>query len=90
VLSLTNTGIQVNTWSGIKGDWSSLYAHPSTMANSSINQKVYGNLAVTASGNAFAVVQQDGQSVTIENWQLSDDTINWSLLGNVALDKGTW
>lgn len=59
------------------------------MANSSNNMKIYGSVAVTATGSAFAVVQQDGQKDSIENWQVADDTVDWSSIGNVNLN-GAW
>ncbi|MCJ1465170.1 hypothetical protein MMC07_003786 [Pseudocyphellaria aurata] len=89
VLSLSSTGIAVDTWSGPVNDWLIHHAHPSAMANSTNNMRSYESIAVTAIGNAFAVVKQDGQTDVIENWQVSDDTINWSLIGNVDLD-GIW
>ncbi|MCJ1267282.1 hypothetical protein MMC22_007167 [Lobaria immixta] len=89
VLSLSNTGVEVNTWSGAKNHWLSQNAHPSVMANSTSNTKIYGSLAVTAIGNAFAVVRTNGQADVIESWQVADDTMNWSLIGNVSLN-GAW
>lgn len=59
------------------------------MANSTSNTKIYGSLAVTAIGNAFAFVRTNGQADVIENWQVADDTMNWSLIGNVSLN-GAW
>ena len=59
------------------------------MANSMSNKKVYGSVAVTATGNAFGVVKQDGQVDAIRNWQLADDMVDWSLTGNVDLG-GAW
>lgn len=51
--------------------------------------KVYETVAVTAIGNGFAVVKEDGQADVIENWQLTDDLIDWNLIGNVNL-QGAW
>ena len=59
------------------------------MANSTENMKTYESIAVTATGNAFAVVKQDGQADAIENWQVANDMVDWTLTGNVDLD-GTW
>lgn len=59
------------------------------MANSTSNTKTYESVAVTATGNAFAVVKQDGQTDVIKNWQVAPDMIDWSLVGNVNLN-GVW
>lgn len=59
------------------------------MTNSTKNMKRYDSVAVTAIGNAFGVVKQDGQADAIENWQVADDMLDWSLVGNVNLN-GTW
>ena len=59
------------------------------MVNSTSNKKSYGSVAVTAIGNAFSVVQQDGQADAIENWLVADDMVDWSPIGNVVLG-GSW
>ena len=59
------------------------------MANSTGNVKTYEDVAVTAIGNAFAVVKQDGQADAIEYWKVADDLVDWTLIGNVDLN-GTW
>lgn len=87
VLFPSNNGIQVDTWSP-SGDWVH-NRHPSAMANSTNNMKIYGSVAVTATGSAFAVVQQDGQKDSIGNWQVADDIVDWGLIGNVNLN-GAW
>ena len=89
VLSLSNEGIVVDTWEGAINDWVEHDNHPSAMVNLTSNNKIYGDVAVTATGNAFGVVIQDGQAEKIENWQLADDTVDWSLVGNVDLG-GAW
>ena len=89
VLSVSNKGIEVNTWSGAINDWLAQYNQPSAMANSTGNSRSYGSLAVTATGSAFGVVKQDGQVDTIESWQVQDDMVDWSLVVNVDLG-GAW
>lgn len=89
VLSLSTIGIEVNTWSGARNDWLAHNLHPSAMANSTENLKIYGSVAVTAIGSAFAVVKQDGQADSIGNWQVADNTVDWSLIGSLNLN-GTW
>lgn len=89
VVSLNTTGMEVNTWSGASNDWLAHNLHPSAMANSTDNVKIYGSVAVTAIGSAFAVVKQDGQADAIGNWQVADDTVDWNLIGNINLN-GTW
>ena len=41
VLSLSTTGIVVDTWSGKNNDWLTHDGHPSAMANSTKNMKTY-------------------------------------------------
>lgn len=59
------------------------------MANSTGNGRSYGSVAVTATGTAYGVVKGDGQVDSIERWQVQDDMVDWSLVGNVDLD-GAW
>ena len=59
------------------------------MVNATGGGKSYGAVAVTAPGSAFGVVKQDGRADEIENWQLQDDMVDWSLIGNVDL-SGVW
>ncbi|MCJ1465115.1 hypothetical protein MMC07_003731 [Pseudocyphellaria aurata] len=82
ILSLDTTGIKVSTWSGTELKFLAEDVYPATMANSTTNKRIYESVAVTAIGNAFAVVKQDGQADAIENWQLADDTVGWGLVGN--------
>lgn len=89
VVSLSATGIEVDTWSGVTSDWLARRRNPSAMANSTNDMKIYGSVAVTALGNAFAVVKQDGQADSIGSWQVADDTVDWNLIGNLNLN-GTW
>ncbi|MCJ1426443.1 hypothetical protein MMC29_004346 [Sticta canariensis] len=69
LLTLSSTGIGVDTWSGTKYAWVVK--------------------AVTATGNAFAVVRRDGQADSIESWRVEDDLVDWTSTGNVDL-HGTW
>ena len=85
VLFVSNQGIEVNTWSGAINDWLDQDTHPSVMANSTSNKKAFEDVAVTATGNAFGVVKQEGQADAIKNWQVSDDMVDWNLIGNVDL-----
>ena len=59
------------------------------MANSTGSGRSYGSVAVTATGTAFGVVKQDGQVDKIESWQVQDDTVDWTLVGNVDIG-GAW
>ena len=59
------------------------------MANSTDSRQSYGSVAVTAMGTAYGVVKQDGQVDKIESWQVQDDTVDWSLVGDVDLG-GAW
>ena len=83
MLSLSFTGIRVSTWLGTRNNWAHpLFSAPSAMANSSSNEKVFGSLAVTAFGDAFAVVEgQDGQADRIEQWQVADGAVSWRSVG---------
>ena len=87
VLSISGNGVQVETWSGAINDWLLHSAHPSAMANSSINDKTYESVAVTAIGCAFGAVRQDGRSDQIEYWQVDDDLNDWTLIGNVDIGE---
>ena len=89
VLSVSNKGVLVNTWSGAINNWLEQYNRPSAMVNSTGSGRSYGSVAVTAAGIAFGVVKQDGQVDKIESWQVQDDTVDWSLVGNVDLG-GAW
>lgn len=84
VLSLSDSGVEVDTWSGEINDWLQHDAHPSVMANSTRNGTIYGSVAITAIGNAFAVVTQN-QSDTIQNWQVANDLIDWGSVGTVDI-----
>ena len=77
VLSLSSSGIKVNTWEGTENDWSSYYASPTQLANSTLNEKLYGDVAMTATGTAFAVTQQGDGAPQIQSWQLADDFHSW-------------
>lgn len=89
VLSVFDKGLEVDTWSGAIDGWLELYEHPSAMENATGDGKVYGSVAVTAIGRAFAVARQDGLVDEIESWQVEDDMVDWSLAGKVDLD-GAW
>ncbi|KAI9697603.1 MAG: hypothetical protein M1836_004553 [Candelina mexicana] len=83
LLSAFKGGIQVNTWSGAINDWMKQSMQPAVMSNSQYYEKVYGSVAVTATGSAFGVVKQPGHVDEIENWQVRDDLQSWTLTGNV-------
>ena len=60
------------------------------MVNSSTGAGTsYGSVAVTAIGSAFGVVRREGQVDGIENWQVQDDMVDWSVIGYVDLG-GVW
>ena len=59
------------------------------MANTADSGRSYESVAVTAIGTAFGVVKQDGQVDKIESWQVQDDTVDWTLVGNVDIG-GAW
>ena len=86
VLSLSDSGVEVDTWSGEINDWLQHDTHPSVMANSTSSEKAYGSLAVTAIGNAFAVVTENGKD-TIQNWQVADDMVDWIVVGTVDVES---
>lgn len=93
LLSLSSTGIQVGAWSGQAVKWLVLDNRPSPMTNSTANPKVYGALAVTATGRAFAVVstttEDQRQNDRIESWRVADDFISWTATGVVDVG-GAW
>lgn len=60
------------------------------MTNSSANPKIYGSLAVTAIGRAFAVVSSgDQKTQAIESWQVANDFVSWASTGTVDV-KNAW
>ena len=95
VLSVSPEGIEVNTWSGQINGWLELAAHPPAFANvigsKNVTNEIFGDLAVTATGVAFAVVSSDnGSADTIESWQVEDDTVTWSHIGTVSWLDEYW
>lgn len=89
LLSLSATGIQVGSWSGLDARWLVQDNHPSPMTNSTANPKIFGALAVTAIGRAFAVVSTSDQKHAIESWQVADDFVSWTSTGTVNIG-GAW
>jgi hypothetical protein len=85
LLSLSSRGIQVNTWEGSRNDWAAYETHPSAMSNSTTNPKVYGPVAMTAMGTAYAIVQSTTGNMTIGRWQVSDDYTDWTQIENVDI-----
>lgn len=85
LLSLSATGIEVDTWSGQINDWLEHDNHPSSMANSTANAKTYEAVAVTAMGQAFAAVSISDEKYIIESWQVADDMVDWSSTGTVDI-----
>jgi hypothetical protein len=84
VLQLSDQGVEVSTWSGNLNDWLQYYYHPSPMANSTLNVKAYGAVAVTAIGSAFAVVKGTGPD-TIQSWQVGSNLVDWTSTGAVDI-----
>jgi len=87
LLQLSDRGIGVNTWSHAAEGWSQPQVYtPSSMSNSTANTRSYGAVAMTAFGNAFAVVGSPAQpgNVSVESWSMNDDLINWISTGAVV------
>ena len=79
LLSLSDRGILVDTYSGQADSWNRKGNHPTLMTNSTVNPKTYGSLATTANGKAFAVVSTgDDPKYAIESWQVADDLVSWT------------
>lgn len=85
VLSLSSRGIQVDTWAGAENDWLAHETHPSAMSNSTTNPKVFGSIAVTAMGSAYAVVESTNGTLSIGSWQVADDYTDWTASGDVDI-----
>ena len=83
VLSLSNTGIEVDTWSGGTNTWLQNSSRPSTMSNST-SEGSFRSIAVTALGRAFAVESTPGKENIIQSWQL-EDNVDWKETGNVDI-----
>ncbi|KAH6677389.1 hypothetical protein B0J14DRAFT_584150 [Halenospora varia] len=81
LLSLSNRGIEVDTWSGAVNDWLQHENHPSVMANSTENKQIYRSIAMTVAGKAFAVVTSN--VTEIQSWQVGDDMVDWKSIGVV-------
>ncbi|KAE8440490.1 hypothetical protein EG329_007423 [Mollisiaceae sp. DMI_Dod_QoI] len=83
LLSLSNRGIEIDTWSGAINDWLQHDNHPSVMANSTQNEQTYGSIAMTAAGKAFSVVTSN--VTEIQSWQVRDDMVDWASIGVVDI-----
>jgi hypothetical protein len=88
ILKLQSTGVHSDGYYGPNITYKDISTD--VLSNSTNNVQEFGSLALTATGNAFAVVRRTGNKDGIVNWQLQDDTVSWRLIGNVALDNGTW
>lgn len=87
-IELQSTGVHNDFWSGPNATYRHISA--GALANSTTNAQVFGSLALTATGNGFAVVRRDGKPDDIVNWQLQDNAVNWRVIGDVKLENGTW
>lgn len=84
LLSVSETGLEVDTWSGLANGWIGLGNHPSSMANSTADPKAFEAVAITDSGQAFAIVSTSGgQEKSIESWRVADDLVSWMSTGTV-------
>ena len=55
------------------------------MTNSTENKRIYGSIAMTAAGKAFAVVTPN--VTEIQSWQVGDDMVDWTSIGVVDIGK---
>jgi hypothetical protein len=85
LLSVSSRGIQVDTWKGGVNDWIAHETHPSAMSNSTTNPKLFGAVAMTAMGSAYAVVESSNGTLGISSWQVADDDTDWTEIGNVDI-----
>jgi hypothetical protein len=83
-LEVSNKGIGISTWSagpsGAPGSWLQPQVYtPSAMSNSTANVRVYGDVAMTALGNAYAVVYSSGEpgNASVESWSMNADLTDW-------------
>lgn len=83
VLSVSRKGIEVNTWSRAIKNWLEEHINPSVMVKPTTNDELYEYVTVTAVGDTFGEVRQDGQANVIENWKVADNMLDWSLIGDV-------
>lgn len=87
LLRLSERGIGVSSWDDTRGGWIQPPVYtPSAMSNSTANVKTYGAVAMTALGDAFAVVSVPGESgnVSVESWSMNDDLTDWTSTGTVV------
>lgn len=82
LLSPTESGFKVDTWSGNINNWLQYDLYPPTMTTLS-GQRAFGAAAVTAIGTAFSIVGKHGEKDTIEVWQVADDMVDWTPAGNI-------
>ena len=81
--------MQVLTWLGDLNDWEQQNLQPITMANSTSNLSIFGDVAVTATGKAFGVISREGQLDRIASWAFDDDLQDWASDRFVDLN-GAW
>jgi hypothetical protein len=89
VLSLSDTGVRVSTFSGQANKWLNSYEEPLPMANSTNNAKTFGGLAINSVGMAFGVVSEDGTPDQLQTWLVGIDLVDWTDKGTVSLN-GAW
>jgi hypothetical protein len=81
LLSIESHGIAVSTWNGTTQGWAAKFATPSAMANSTEtgDSKLFGRVALTAQGNAFAVTLDEAgtEAPQIQQWTSDGEDGSW-------------
>lgn len=85
LLTLSATGIDIQTSTHATGIRWAHGKQPSSMANSTADPRTFGALAMTNIGKAFAIVSTGDHKRTIESWQLGDDFESWTSTGSVDI-----
>lgn len=85
LLSVSATGLEVETASIVTGDRFIHDEQRLSLANSTENPKTFGALAITNIGKAFAIVTTPDQKRIIQSWQFLDDLVSWDYTGLVDI-----
>jgi hypothetical protein len=89
VLSVSKSGIAVNTYLGSRNRWIQLFDQPSVMSNATTtadtDPALFYSVAVTQTGAAFAAVKLHDGADAIQSWQVNDNVIDWLSEENVDI-----
>lgn len=89
VLSISDTGILVSTWSGNDNEWLQMFNGPSIMSNvtASASAESFYSVTLTSTGRVFAAVKLENGKDGIQSWAAKDSIVDWTSTGKI--DIGT-